>query len=176
MSWCCRRPTHSRPGQQRTGLSAQPATRASSAASPTAAWSQVPCAHAKDRRGALEQRLGSHAPEHGQQKKNTNPCTEPAADRKQHTTARQHECVGGAAGPTAGRSQSRRKTYNDPEHVDKEHCHSALYLHEVDSQVAPTSARPPNSSANTNAHQKRAANSVRMDIRTRKTRTRYTQY
>ena len=51
-----------------------------------------------------------------------------------------------------------------PEHVDKEHCHRGLFSQLVRSQVAPTSARPPNSSANTTAHQKGAANSVSMGI------------
>ena len=51
-----------------------------------------------------------------------------------------------------------------PEHVDKEHCHRGFFVHEAESQVAPTNARPPNSSANTNAHQKGAANSASKGI------------
>ena len=58
--------------------------------------------------------------------------------------------------------EEEERTYKVPEHVDKEHCHSGLLLHEAESQVAPTSARPPNSSANTNAHQKGATNRVSM--------------
>ncbi len=63
-----------------------------------------------------------------------------------------------------------RRTYNGPEHVDREHCHNGLDLHAIESQVAPTRARPPNSSAHTTAHQKGAANSVSMGIGTRETR------
>ncbi len=149
-----RGPTYSRTGPQRTEYRARCSTKtqASSAASPSAGCCQGSCARTNDRGGAGVRAETGHpgpepAEEHGQQNKK---------HRGAATRVRWWCC---------GPSRRRRRTYKVPGHVDKEHCHSGLDLHEAASQMAPTSARPPNSSANTNAHQKGAANSASMGLR-----------